>query len=329
MFAGALALRAFIARALSPAFEAAVRRFDPAIEFREHVAFAQRVLASQVPAMPGPAPVVRSVEARVRSALGLAAQSDFKHECDAAEMAALEAELLVDVSASAQRLLDIGVLGLLDEAQLPAAQRAGDPGKSMTHLSPPDWESLRTLHAQTAPLQAGLRRGLLCETDAFDAIWPALEQREPRHWFLVAKGVRYGSADLLRSAVGLLGREIRGGSPAASGPELRDYLRETLDRLIRHVEVRREAALGFAPESLPPEADSTLERLRFTLALLEGARVFADVRYLNTALKLDDWHLRVLRRDRGAASDPRVASRFLHYLVALSAQEEHMQEIFP
>lgn len=68
-----------------------------------------------------------------------------------------------------------------------------------------------------------------------------------------------------------------------------------------------------------------LERLRFTLALLEGASRRGDLRLLNAALKRNDGQLLALRRRRHPeARSPRVA---LHYAASVVLQERMLREL--
>jgi hypothetical protein len=135
---------------------------------------------------------------------------------------------------------------------------------------------------------------------------------EPRGWFLL-KGTGYGTAHLLRALL----RTVR----ASPDHPLASYTREVCDRLIRHVEVRRLQSLAFRREALPVGADPRAERSRFALALVEATETFGDLRYLNTALKLNDWQLRHQRR-RAASATAR-----LHYAVAIGRQERAMREV--
>jgi len=135
---------------------------------------------------------------------------------------------------------------------------------------------------------------------------------EPHGWFLL-KGTRYGTAHLLRSLL----RTVR----ASPDHSLASYAREVCARLIRHVEVRRRQSLAFRGDVLPIGADPRVERSRFALALVEATEIFGDLRYLNTALKLNDWQLRHQRR-REASATAR-----LHYAVAIGRQERAMREV--
>ena len=92
---------------------------------------------------------------------------------------------------------------------------------------------------------------------------------------------------------------------------------------------RRELALEIAQDSLAPGADPGLEQIRFSLALLAGSALFSDARYLNTALKTQDWHLRRLEVAKPGERDEDWILRFLFYLTALAQQERSMRRFFP
>jgi hypothetical protein len=135
----------------------------------------------------------------------------------------------------------------------------------------------------------------------------------PRLWF-PKRGVLYGSANLLRALI---------RTASAPNSATRDYTREVCDRLLRHLEVRREDYLPFQPDSRPADACDELERLRFTAALLDATELFDDARYLNAALKANDWHLRALR----SRSETQGLAR-LYYLHGFERQEALLRARF-
>ena len=89
---------------------------------------------------------------------------------------------------------------------------------------------------------------------------------------------------------------------------------------------------GFRLATLPLNRISTklptLERLRFTLAFLDVAQRFGDLRFLNTALKLNDAQHPILRRDSSRASATRRLLG-LHYACSVVRQEEAMACLLP
>jgi hypothetical protein len=157
-------------------------------------------------------------------------------------------------------------------------------------------------------LLAAQRAGGLSAASSAKLVRELSEGLPPRRWFVRA-GTPRGTANLLRSL-------IAAGLPEAD---------ELLERLLRHVEIRREEALRLrTPGSVGQE---NLERLRYTLALLEGAAWRRDLRFLNAALKLNDAHLLTLRRTRGQGA---LRNRLeLHYLASVALQERELRELAP
>ncbi len=171
------------------------------------------------------------------------------------------------------------------------AERAGPPAREVAALNAslavdgPDAEHVSELVAQARALPA-------------------------RRWFL-RRGTCYGTGHLLLALLRVV-----------PGP-LAPYTREVCDRLVRHVEIRRRGALAFRPEGLPDGSAPAVERLRFAVALATAARCFGDLRYLNTALKLNDWHRRRLLPGRRSGTDSLAA---LHYVVSIARQESALRE---
>ena len=152
----------------------------------------------------------------------------------------------------------------------------------------------------------------------------------PKRWFLFKRGVFAGSSVLLAHLVAWAATQ----GEAAREPALRETgtpalraLVDVLDRLIKHIEVRRNDALGFQVADRSParsEAEAPTERLRFAMILIEASRVFGDLRYLNTAMKLVD---RSLAEQRGRGADARHPDATLAYLFAFCLQEERLAEV--
>lgn len=89
-------------------------------------------------------------------------------------------------------------------------------------------------------------------------------------------------------------------------------LDEWLETLLRHVEVRRKQALGRLPDGKPE--GQLLERSQMAYLFSRVAVDRTDMRYLNAALKLNDWSFRDARR---RASRPEAD----WYLLALAGVE--------
>lgn len=158
-------------------------------------------------------------------------------------------------------------------------------------------------------LLATLRTGRLAAPAAREAAGKIAEGLEPRRWFPRA-GVRYGSANLLRTLL------------AASGAERDAYVAEVCERLLRHVEVLREESLRLPGDR--SRVQRALEQLRFTHALLDVCERFGDLRFLNAALKRNDQHYRELSRSQGGGVDDVVA---LHYAAGVARQETLMGSV--
>ena len=109
-----------------------------------------------------------------------------------------------------------------------------------------------------------------------------------------------------------------------------DYIEDVSERFLRHVEVKRHQALRFRTESVPADASCLLEQLRFTLGMLDMAKLFQDIRYFNAALKLNDWHYKSIRkiklpRDLGNEKLTNLMV-VLHYISSIAEQESFLRE---
>lgn len=157
-----------------------------------------------------------------------------------------------------------------------------------------------------------------------------LESFPPKRWFVFKRGVFPGTSVLLAGLVrwaDMQGDAPRDPAIRSTGSAALRSLVDVLDRLIKHVEVRRDDALPFhvgAASRTRSEAQAQVERLRFAMILIEASRVFADLRYLNTAMKLVD---RSLVDQRGRIADSRNADVALAYLFAFCLQEERLSEV--
>jgi hypothetical protein len=181
-----------------------------------------------------------------------------------------------------------------------------------------------------ATLQRGLESDAWAQQSAHATAADALLAHPPRKWFLFKRGTFFGTSQLLVFLICVCARD----HAAATDPDVRkssDPVQtgsiEVLDRLIRHVEVRRGDALEFVEASVAADDDALTERMRFALALIEASTIFADLRYLNTAMKLVDAALVELRKERLQPGSTRSLRRHLAYLVAFSAQESVLTEV--
>ncbi len=160
----------------------------------------------------------------------------------------------------------------------------------------------------------GLKSGAIRVEDATDILTSIIENLPPKDWFSSA-GAFYGTSYVLRTFLAL--RNCPG--------VFADYARDVSERLLRHVEVRRRRALRFRTESVPVDASYLLERIRFTLSILDAADLYCDARYLNAALKANDWHYGSVRRMKVPSKlTPERAvdlMTILHYIVSIANQE--------
>lgn len=113
-----------------------------------------------------------------------------------------------------------------------------------------------------------------------------------------------GSADHLRVLLNAqLDRDKRG------------WLDDQLERLLRHVETRRQESLQTFSPALD-KAAAWNERHAVTRLFLQITRFRSDLRFLNAALKLNDWAFKAHRKL--SANDPRLL-RYISNLVEQQA----------
>jgi hypothetical protein len=161
---------------------------------------------------------------------------------------------------------------------------------------------------------SGLRSGSIRVEDATDILSAVMENLPGKDWF-PSTGAIYGTSYVLRSFLALRDR------PRVFA----DYARDVSERLLRHLEVRRHRALQFRTESVPVDASYLLERIRFTLSILDAADLYCDARYLNAVLKANDWHYGSVRRMKVPSKlTPENAVDLmiiLHYIISVANQE--------
>lgn len=299
-------MRSLIRRGLGPLFEAVVSRLDPSVDPAEHSRFVASVLAqgdlTQLGWPAGVGPLVA-------------------HSC-----ASIDLQPPTWASAPDEGV-SLAQNGPLESLFAPATTLAREPlaGANAATVLPPFEEEPQVAATGAEEMRRQIWSGDTSIDEAISRTRSLANGLDSKRWFLLKRGTLYGTADLLR---GLL--QLCAAAPGDTRLEsLREYARAVLDSAIRHLEVRREAALEMAQASLTDDADTDLERIRFSLALLAGSVVFDDARYLNTALKTQDWHLRRLQNTKTSGRDARWRLRFLFYLAALAQQEESMRRAFP
>lgn len=308
-------MRAIAGKVFGLLFEAIVGRLDPSVGIDDHLAFARKLSASWPAATKDTA---------------------LLHETFASAQRALDGSNDENDPNSLDRVT--ARWHALDQAQKSAPGEIPESGSRLALDHEIATLSRKGIWAET-PLEARdaaaiLRRGLgddsWCQANATHAAIQMLHAHPPREWFLFKRGTYFGSSRLIDFLI-----HVCALNPTnARSPDLREGTDpllvgtvDVLDRLIRHIEVRREDALSFAVNSITPVDDPPTERLRFAIALITASEIFQDLRYLNTAMKLVDSALQKLKRRRLDLQDSSSLHRHLAYVVALSAQESRLREV--
>jgi hypothetical protein len=104
-----------------------------------------------------------------------------------------------------------------------------------------------------------------------------------------------------------------------SGEELKSFSKNALESLLRHVEVKRKKSLDSFSQSLSYK-EKILEGLAISILFCRTARRHADIRFLNTALKMNDWVFPMVKNE--VSGNPLIL-----YLVALTEQEISVMEL--
>ena len=94
---------------------------------------------------------------------------------------------------------------------------------------------------------------------------------------------------------------------------------DTMEKLLRHVEVKREKSLNKFAEEIG-ERQVWLERLDVSLLFSRAARRHRDLRFLNTSLKMNEWYLRQIKPSALDEVNARL-------LLALAEQEKSAGEL--
>jgi hypothetical protein len=104
-----------------------------------------------------------------------------------------------------------------------------------------------------------------------------------------------------------------------SGEELKSFSKKALESLLRHVEVKRKKSLDTFSQGLSYK-DKILEGLAISILFCRTARRHADIRFLNTAFKMNDWVFPMVKNEvRGKP--------LILYLLALTEQEISVMEL--
>ena len=132
----------------------------------------------------------------------------------------------------------------------------------------------------SASILFGINSNQISPAKAITFLRTLSESLPARCWFARA-GVHNGSALFLSALISL---------QAKGETSLTPYLEDVLERLMRHVEIKREDALQFHTDAT--HKSFLQERLWFVLCLLKASSLFQDLRLLNTALKMHDHYYR-------------------------------------
>ena len=99
------------------------------------------------------------------------------------------------------------------------------------------------------------------------------------------------------------------------------FVFDNMESLLKHVETRRERCLQIF-EPMPDANSVWLERLNIDLLFARTARRKKDPRFLNAAMKLNDWYFSYLQRK---ATLPEI----VRFLLVLVEQELAFKELYP
>ena len=98
------------------------------------------------------------------------------------------------------------------------------------------------------------------------------------------------------------------------------FIVNNLESLLKHVETKRDRCLGAFNPPLDKQ-NIWVERINITLLFARAARLGKDPRFLNAALKLNDWYFSYLQKH---ATLPEMA----RFLLALVEQELAFKELY-
>ncbi len=140
--------------------------------------------------------------------------------------------------------------------------------------------------------------------------WPRQERMDLECWLEGMRNAPLIEAGCVpRGTAAALARLLGGEGP----PDARKAMQERwLPALLRHVELKRREALRLRPGGTPLE--TWMERDETAILFVRAAKTWGDLRYLNAAMKLNDWGYAVHRR----AVPVQLRAR---YLLALAEQE--------
>lgn len=104
-----------------------------------------------------------------------------------------------------------------------------------------------------------------------------------------------------------------------ASPENKTLISAALEDLLRHAEVKREQSFAKFTSPLSNE-QIELERHDISILFCRAARRRGDLRFLNTALKMNEWRMQKRIHERSKENTAR-------YMLALAEQELAVQEL--
>ena len=311
-------MRAWLRDHVDPVFQKIVRRLDPSTELDDHLIFVGTIEKRW------PAPnETNGNQVGMSDCLRLAHDALRQSTSETAHTGGSPEDVI-----RRWRSLDCE-LDPTTPTDLPATAPSLEESVAML-AQPGIWSSdAKSAEQACAFVLRGLSLESWAQTFAPKAAADAISALPPKEWFIYKRGTFYGTASLLHVLIEVNARMPDWTPDPGTGEGFRPIRTGTLDvldRLIRHIEVRRDDALRFATPTLRPDADPLLERLRFAMALIEAAELFRDLRYLNSAMKLVDNTLVALRR-QPPKQESQSIRRHLAYVTTLAAQEALMRKV--
>lgn len=147
---------------------------------------------------------------------------------------------------------------------------------------------------------------------------PPTLSRTPMEWFQGLEGNAVVGKDGLRSGAGAYLEQLLLSGEEACG----ESIKTELERLLRHVEVKRDLCLSPIVPAVSWD-QAWVEKHRVAILFARHARRAGDLRFLNTALKLNDWAFSSHRK-----MNPRHhAGPLMVYLRSLVEQEAACKEL--
>ena len=101
--------------------------------------------------------------------------------------------------------------------------------------------------------------------------------------------------------------------------DLQDFTAKLLESLLKYVEIKRKKTLSSFSQNITKES-KTLEGLGISILFSRFAKRHSDIRFLNAALKMNDWFFPILRT--AVSGKPLV-----YYLLSLTEQELTVAEL--